>query len=168
MLTRLMWLSIAAALATIALKTLAWRLTGSVGLLSDAAESSVNLLAAVAGLVLLRWASSPPDRHHPYGHEKAEYFSAGLEGGLILVAAAVIAVSAAQRLLHPQPLHTVGPGLAASALAALLNLAVGLVMVREGRRLRSIVVEADGRHLLTDVWTSVGVIAGVGAVALTG
>jgi cation diffusion facilitator family transporter len=167
-LTRLMWLSIVAAVTTIGLKTVAWQITGSVGLLSDALESLVNLGAAVTGLVLLRWAASPPDRRHMFGHDKAEYFSAGIEGTLILVAAVAIGWTAVRRLLDPAEIDSVGAGAAVSGGASLVNLGVGLLLVREGGRQRSITVEADGRHLLTDVWTSAGVIAGVIAVAATG
>ena len=167
-LTRLVWLSIAAAIATIALKTLAWRLTGSAGFLSDAAESVVNLVAALVALVTIRWATRPPDDDHMYGHEKAEYFSAGVEGALILVAAASIAWFAVGRLLHPVALTDVGVGIAVSAVASLINLAVGLTLIRAGRTHRSITLEADGKHLMTDVWTSVGVILGVAAVWATG
>jgi len=167
-LTRLVWLSIAAAIATIALKTLAWRLTGSAGFLSDAAESVVNLVAALVALVTIRWATRPPDEDHMYGHEKAEYFSAGVEGALILVAAASIAWFAVGRLLHPVALTDVGVGIAVSAVASLINLAVGLTLIRAGRTHRSITLEADGKHLMTDVWTSVGVILGVAAVWATG
>jgi cation diffusion facilitator family transporter len=167
-LQRLLWLSIAAALATIALKTTAWLLTGSVGLLSDAAESIVNLVSALIALGALRWASKPADEQHAYGHAKAEYLSAGIEGALIVIAAATIAVAAIDRLLHPQPLSDVGIGLAVSVAASAINLAVGLLLVRNGRRYRSITLEADGKHLLTDVWTSAGVVAGVAAVALSG
>ena len=165
---RLLWLSIAAACATIALKTSAWLLTGSVGLLSDAAESVVNLVAAVVALALLYIAFKPEDEEHTYGHAKAEYFSAGIEGALILIAAITIAIAAISRLLHPQPLTDVGIGLAVSAVASVINLAVGLLLLRAGRKHRSIILEADGKHLLTDVWTSVGVIVGVGLVAITG
>jgi cation diffusion facilitator family transporter len=165
---RLLWLSIAAAVATITLKTIAWLLTGSVGLLSDAAESVVNLVAAVVALAVLRWAAMPADEQHAYGHAKAEYFSAGIEGALILLAAATIAVTSVDRLLHPQALDEVGAGLAVSVVASLINLGVGLALVRAGRRHRSITVEADGKHLLTDVWTSVGVVVGVAAVAISG
>jgi cation diffusion facilitator family transporter len=167
-LARLLWLSIAAAVVTIGLKSAAWMLTDSVGLLSDAAESLVNLVAATVALATLHWASQPPDPQHRYGHEKAEYFSAGLEGGMILLAALSIAWFAAERLLHPAPIAHVVPGLLASGVASVVNLGVGIELVREGRRQGSIVVEADGRHLLTDVWTSVGVIVGVTAVAVTG
>jgi cation diffusion facilitator family transporter len=167
-LSRLLWLSVAAALATITLKTIAWRLTNSVGLLSDAAESVVNLVAAVVALGALRWAAKPADEEHAYGHTKAEFFSAGIEGAMIMLAAVTIAVSAISRLQHPQPLSDVGIGLAVSVAASLINLAVGLLLVRAGREHRSITLEADGRHLLTDVWTSVGVVAGVAAVAISG
>jgi cation diffusion facilitator family transporter len=165
---RLLWLAIAAALATIALKTVAWLVTGSVGLLSDAAESLVNLVAAVVALAALHWAAKPADDHHAYGHAKAEYLSAGFEGALILLAAGTIVVAAVDRLLDPQALGDVGIGLAVTGVASLINLAVGLVLVRAGRTHRSITLEADGRHLLTDVWTSAGVIAGVALVAVTG
>src|SRR3954454_6347589 len=165
---RLLWLSIAAAVATISLKTVAWLLTGSVGLLSDAAESVVNLVAAIVALLALRWATKPADEDHAYGHAKAEYFSAGVEGALIFVAAISIAVAAVSRLIDPQAIDDVGVGLAVSAVASAINLAVGLVLLRAGRRHRSITLEADGRHLMTDVWTSAGVIIGVAAVAVTG
>lgn len=167
-LTRLMWLSVAAAVVTIGLKTGAWLLTDSVGLLSDAAESLVNLVAALVALAVLHWASQPPDPQHRYGHEKAEYFSAGLEGGMILLAALSIAWFALERLLHPAPLEHVGVGLAVSAAASTVNLVVAVTLLRAGRRHRSIVLEANGSHLLTDVWTSVGVLVGVGLVAATG
>jgi cation diffusion facilitator family transporter len=167
-LTRFAWLAIAAALATIALKGLAWWLTGSVGLLSDALESFVNLAAALFTLLVLTIAARPPDEAHAFGYSKAEYFASGFEGTLILVAAALIALAAGQRLLDPQPLDRVGLGLAASAVAAALNLAVARVLLAASRRHRSIALEADARHLLTDVWTSAGVIAGVAAVAASG
>ncbi len=167
-LLRLLGLSIAAAVATIALKTTAWLMTGSVGLLSDAAESVVNLVAAVAALALLYTAARPADEEHAYGHAKAEYFSAGLEGALIFIAAITIAVTATDRLLHPEALSDVGIGLAVAAGASVINLVVGLMLVRSGREAKSITLEADGRHLLTDVWTSVGVVIGVAAVAVTG
>jgi cation diffusion facilitator family transporter len=165
---RLLWLSLAAAVATITLKLGAWALTGSVGLLSDAAESVVNLVAAVVAMAALRWAVKPADEDHAYGHAKAEYFSAGVEGALILIAAAGIAVTSIIRLIHPQPLESVGLGLLVTAVATAINLAVGLTLLRAGRRARSIVLEADGKHLITDVWTSIGVIVGVAGVALTG
>lgn len=165
---RFAYLAVAAALATIMLKTLAWRLTGSAGLLSDALESLVNLAAALLAVVVLRWAAKPPDDEHTYGHAKAEYVSAGAEGVLIIIAAASIAWVAVARLIDPSPLEAVGAGLAVSAAASLINLGTGLALLRAGRRHRSLTLEADGRHVLTDVWTSAGVIIGVAAVAITG
>lgn len=167
-LQRLLWLSIAAAIATIGLKTAAWVITDSVGLLSDAAESVVNLVAAIVAMAALRWAAKPADEEHAYGHAKAEYFSAGVEGALIFVAAMSIGVTAIGRLLNPQPIEDVGIGLAVSAGASLINVVVGGLLLRTGRRERSIVLEADGKHLITDVWTSIGVVAGVAGVAATG
>jgi cation diffusion facilitator family transporter len=167
-LKRYAWLSIAAALATIAFKTLAWFLTGSVGLLSDALESFVNLAGGVVALAMLSVAARPADEDHAYGHSKAEYFSSGVEGTLIVVAAVSIAAAAIDRLLHPQPLHQLGLGLAVSVVAALINLAVALIIRRAGRRHTSITLEANAQHLLTDVWTSLGVLLGVGAVAVSG
>lgn len=167
-LRRYAWLSIAAAVATIALKSMAFAITGSVGLLSDAMESIVNLVAAVVALVALAIAARPADQEHLYGHSKAEYISAAVEGAMILVAAGAILVSAAGRLLQPQLLEHVGPGLAVSVLAAALNGAVARVLLRAGRQHRSITLAADGQHLMTDVWTSAGVVMGVGAVAVTG
>ena len=160
-LERFAWLSIVAALATITLKMLAWWLTGSVGLLSDALESVVNLAAAVLALSMLRLAASPPDDEHPYGFSKAEYLSAGIEGALIVLAAAGILIAALPRLVHPQPLETPVLGLALTAVATAINLGVALVLIRAGRAHDSITLEADGRHLMTDVWTSVGVFLGV-------
>src|SRR5262249_34854226 len=167
-LTRYAWLSITAAVVTIGLKASAYVLTGSVGLLSDALESVVNLVAACVALVVLAIAARPPDEEHAYGHEKAEYFSGGLEGALILVAAISIVVTAAPRLFTPQPLEEIGLGLLLSLGAALVNLAVALVLLRAGRRYESLTLEADAYHLLTDVWTSAGVLAGIALVALTG
>jgi cation diffusion facilitator family transporter len=167
-LARFAWLSIAAALVTIALKTAAWRLTGSVGLLSDALESLVNLAAAVVTLLMVTLAVRPPDDEHAYGHSKAEYFASAVEGVLILLAAAGIVWAAVPRLLAPRPLEHVGLGLLVSTAASLVNLAVSRVLLAAARRHHSIALEADGRHLMTDVWTSAGVLAGVGAVALTG
>ena len=167
-LRRFAWLSIAAAIATITLKAGAWLLTGSVGLLSDAAESIVNLVAAVVALVALTVAGRPADDDHHFGHAKAEYFSAAVEGLMIFVAAAVILVTAVERFLHPQPIDNVGVGLAVSVVASVINGLVAMVLVRAGRRHDSITLRADGQHLLTDVWTSVGVVAGVLLVALTG
>jgi cation diffusion facilitator family transporter len=167
-LTRFAWLSIGAALATIALKAAAWFLTGSVGLLSDAMESVVNLVGAAMALAMLTVAARPADETHAYGHTKAEYFSSGMEGALILLAAASIGFAAVQRLIEPRPLEKIGIGLSVSLAASVVNLAVALVLRRAGRGHDSITLEADAHHLLTDVWTSVAVIAGVGLVALTG
>lgn len=167
-LERFAWLSVGAALATIALKTAAWWLTGSVGLLSDALESLVNLAAAFLALWMLRVAAAPPDDEHPYGFSKAEYFSAGIEGGLIVLAAAGILFAALPRLLSPTPLEMPGLGLGLTAIATLLNFAVARSLIRAGGRFHSITLEADGRHLMTDVWTSVGVFAGVALVFVTG
>ncbi len=162
------YLSIATAVLTIALKSGAFLVTGSVGLLSDAAESGVNLVAAVIALVALRVAARPADDNHHFGHGKAEYFSAGAEGVMIFVAAAVILFAAARRFLDPAPIDSVGLGLAISTVASVLNGVVGVMLVRAGRAHRSVTLSADGKHLLTDVWTSVGVIVGVLLVALTG
>lgn len=162
------WLSVAAALATIALKVGAYFMTGSVGLLSDAAESLVNLVAALVAVVVLRQVRRPDDSRFSFGRTKAEYFSSGLEGGMILVAALVIVIEAATRLMRPVEVTNIGPGLAVSAVAAVLNATVGLTLVRAGRRFRSPTLKADGTHLLTDVATSIGVIVGVGLVAGTG
>lgn len=167
-LERFAWLSVGAAFATIGLKTLAWWLTGSVGLLSDALESIVNLAAALLAVTMLRVAASPPDENHPYGFSKAEYFAAGIEGALIVLAAAGILASAIPRLLEPEPLESPGLGLTLSVAASAINLAVGVLLIRVGRRHHSIALEADGHHLITDVWTSAGVIIGVGLVFLTG
>ena len=167
-LARFAWLSIATAIVTIALKLAAWRLTGSVGLLSDALESFVNLAAAVMALVMITVAARPPDDRHAFGYDKAEYFASGAEGALIVLAAAAIAWTAVGRLLEPRPLERVGPGLAISVLASAVNFAVSRVLVSVGRRRHSIALEADGHHLMTDVWTSAGVLVGIGLVALTG
>jgi cation diffusion facilitator family transporter len=161
-------LSIAASVATLALKTAAYLLTGSVGLLSDAAESLVNLVASTTALFCMWYAARPVDPSHTYGHEKIEYFSSGLEGMLILVAAGGIAWYAVRRLLFPEPLHELGLGTLVAFAASLINLAVAQVLLRVGRASESIVLEADGRHLMTDVWTSVVVLAGLGLVYLTG
>jgi len=166
-LTRFAWLSIAAALLTIALKTAAYLITGSVGLLSDAVESVVNLVGGIMALAMLTVAARPADEDHAYGHGKAEYFSSGVEGGLILVAAVSIAIAAVLRLIAPRPLQEIGVGLAVSVVASLINLGVGLLLLRAGRKHNSITLEANAKHLLTDVWTSVGVLVGVGIVALT-
>ena len=160
--------SLIAAIVVISLKILAWKLTDSVGFLSDAMESIVNVAAAAFALIIVRIAESPPDGDHPFGHSKAEYFSSGAEGLLIGLAAALILIEAAQRLTQPQPISSVSLGVAISALATAINLGVALWMLRGARRLRSIVIEADARHLMTDVLTSVGVIVGVLLVPVTG
>ena len=167
-LERYAWLSVAAALATMALKTLAWHFTGSVGLLSDALESSINLAAALLALSMLRLAAAPPDAAHPYGRFKAEYFASGIEGALIVVAAASIVYSAVPRLLAPQPIEAPLLGILLSAAASAINLGGGLLLISVGRKRHSIALEADGHHLMSDVWTSAGVIAGVVLVAATG
>jgi cation diffusion facilitator family transporter len=166
-LTRFAWLSIAAALVTIGLKTAAYLMTGSVGLLSDAVESIVNLIGGMMALAMLTVAARPADDDHAYGHSKAEYFSSGVEGGLILVAAISIAVAAIHRLIHPKPLDAIGLGLIVSTLGSVINLAVAILLLRVGRKHNSITLEANARHLIADVWTAVGVVTGVGLVALT-
>jgi cation diffusion facilitator family transporter len=167
-LSRYAWLSIAAALITIALKAAAWYFTGSVGLLSDAMESVVNLISAVMALAMLTVAARPADETHAYGHHKAEYFSSGMEGAMILIAAASIGFAATRRLIAPQPLERVGLGVAVSVVAALVNLFVALVLRRAGKRHESVTLEADSHHLLTDVVTTVGVVIGIGLVVTTG
>jgi cation diffusion facilitator family transporter len=167
-LTRYAWLSIAAAIITIALKGLAYVLTGSVGLLSDAVESLVNLVAAIIALSMLIVAARPADEEHPYGHSKAEYFASGAEGVLIFAAAVSIAVAAVHRILVPRALEQAGIGLTVSAFASLINFVVARILLNVGKRHNSITLEADAHHLMTDVWTSVAVILAVGAVALTG
>lgn len=162
------WLSIAAALATISLKTLAWSITGSVGLLSDALESFVNLAGAGFALWMILITRDPPDGNHPYGHGKAEYFSSGFEGFLILGAAVAIIWTAGERLMAPRPIESPGWGLAWSAAATTINFVVARVLGKAGERLNSIALRADSRHLMTDVWTSLGVILGVALVAWTG
>ena len=161
-------LSIVAAVITIGLKLWAYLLTGSVGLFSDAAESVVNLVAAVAALWALIYAARPPDEEHAFGHNKAEYFSSGLESALILIAAILIGLAAWDRLIDPQPLQNVGLGLGITVLASAINGGAALVILRAGQRLRSITLQADAHHLLTDVWTSLGVVAGIVTVQLTG
>jgi len=161
-------LSIVAALVTIALKVLAWWLTDSVGLLSDAIEGTINIVGATVALAMISVAARPPDEDHVFGYTKAEYFSSGLEGTLILIAAIAISYVAVDRLITPRPLEYVGPGLVVSAGAALINYVVARRLFQAGHHYRSIALEADARHLMTDVWTSVGVIAGVAAVWLTG
>ena len=165
---RLMAVSVVVALTTIALKTLAWQLTGSVGLLSDALESFVNLAAAVFGLWMVTVAARPADEDHPFGHSKAEYFSSGFEGILILGAAAAIVWAALPRFWHPQPLEQLGWGMALSIASSVLNGLLAWIMLRASQRHRSIALEADAKHLLTDVWTSAGVVVGLVLAGVTG
>jgi cation diffusion facilitator family transporter len=167
-LTRYAWLSIAAAIATILLKGSAWWMTGSVGLLSDAIESFVNLAAAMMALWILTVAATPADDRHAFGHSKAEYFSSAFEGLLIVFAAITIIWAAVDRLWNPQPLESVGIGLAVSVVASIVNLLVARILLKVGREEHSIVLEADAHHLMTDVWTSGGVLVGVGLVWMTG
>lgn len=167
-LTRFAWLSIAAAIGTIGLKAGAYWLTGSVGLLSDVFESLVNLAAAIVALAALSVAARPPDDDHAYGHDKAEYFASGVEGTLILVAAVSICWSAVDRLRNPVVLEQVGLGVALTVVATLINALVARVLLRAGRLHSSIALEADARHLMTDIWTSAGVVVGVLLVAATG
>jgi cation diffusion facilitator family transporter len=166
--TRMLWASVVVALITIALKTGAWWLTDSVGLLSDAMESLVNLASAVFGLMMVTVAARPADDDHPYGHHKAEYFSSGFEGILIIVAALGIIWVAAHRLLDPQPIAQVGWGLALSVGSSVLNGLLAWLMFRAARQHRSLALEADARHLVTDVWTSAGVILGIALVTVSG
>lgn len=161
-------LSVAVAVATIALKAGAWWVTGSVSLLSDALESVVNLAGAVFALLMVTLAAQPPDEDHPYGHHKAEYFSSGFEGVMIVFAALAICAAAAQRLFEPQPIQAVGLGLALSLVSSALNGALAFAMLRKAREHRSMALEADARHLYTDVWTSLGVVGGLVAVQLSG
>ncbi len=167
-LTRFAWLSIGAAVITICLKGSAYLLTGSVGLLSDALESTVNLASAIVALLALRLASRPANDEFTFGFSKVEYFSSGFEGGMILLASVGIIVSAVPRLIHPQPLEQVGLGLAISVFASLINLGVARVLMAAGRSHNSITLEADSRHLMTDVWTTVGVLIGIALVWVTG
>jgi cation diffusion facilitator family transporter len=166
-LSRFAWLSIAAAVLSIGLKACAYWVTGSVGLLSDALESLVNLVAGAVALLVLTITARPANDDYPYGYDKAEYFSSGVEGGMILLAATGIAITAIDRLLHPQALEQLGLGLGVSTAASLINFGVARILYAAGRRHHSITLEADAQHLMTDVWTSVGVLTGVGAVRLT-
>jgi cation diffusion facilitator family transporter len=161
-------LSVAVAVATIALKTGAWWLTDSVGLLSDALESLVNLAGAIFALMMVTVAAQPPDDDHPYGHHKAEYFSSGFEGVLILVAALAIMAAAVHRIFNPQPLESLGIGLVLSVVSSAMNGALAWAMLKKAREHRSMALEADARHLYTDVWTSGGVVVGLLAVQATG
>jgi len=167
-LEKFLWLSIATAIATVAIKGVAAWITNSVGLWSDAMESTVNLVAAIVALWAIRLSAKPADDNHDFGHGKAEYMSAAVEGTLIFIAAAAIIYSAILRLLNPVAPEQLGLGLVLSTVASALNLGTGLLLVRAGRKHRSITLEADGKHLLTDVWTSVGVLVGVGLVLVTG
>lgn len=162
------WLSVSAALLTILLKAGAYFLTDSVGLLSDAIESTANLVAAVVALIVLTVAAQPPDEEHAYGHTKAEYFASGVEGTLIFVASLTIGIAAVNRLMDPQPIEQIGVGIIISIIAALLNLVVARILYRAGSQYRSITLVADAKHLMTDVWTTAGVLVGVGAVGITG
>lgn len=168
LLIRFMYLSVAAAVVTIGLKMTAASVTGSVGFLSDALESVVNLVAAIIAIIALSVAARPADDNHNFGHGKAEYFSALVEGAMILLAAVLIIWTSAERLLAPQPLEEVGVGLLLTTAAAVLNLIVGVVLIRMGKKHRSVTLQADGQHLMTDVWTSIGVLVGIAAVWLTG
>ena len=167
-LKRFAWLSIAAALTTIVLKSAAYLLTGSVGLLSDAAESIVNLIGAIVALIMLTIAARPADASHAYGHSKAEYFSSGIEGVLIVLAAISIAGMALERLINPRPLEQIGVGMVVATAASAVNFFVARVLLKAGKQYNSITLEADAKHLMTDVWTSVGVLGAVAAVGLTG
>jgi cation diffusion facilitator family transporter len=167
-LTRYAWLSIAAALITIVMKAAAYFLTGSIGLLSDALESTVNLASAIVALIALRIITRPANDDFTFGFSKVEYFASGFEGGMILLAAISIILSALPRLLNPVPLEQVGLGLIISLAASLINLGVSLVLISAGKRHNSITLEADGRHLMTDVWTTAGVLVGISLVWLTG
>ena len=167
-LTRYAWLSIAAAIITISMKASAYFLTGSVGLLSDALESTVNLAAAIVALIVLRQILRPANDEFAFGYSKAEYFASGFEGGMILLAAVGIVFTAIPRLIHPVPLEKLGLGLTISVAASLINLGVALVLKRAGKRYNSITLEADSRHLMTDVWTTAGVLVGIVLVMVTG
>ena len=167
-LIRLITISIAAAIATIALKVIAWQMTGSVGLLSDAAESVVNLAAALIALSVILWSTRPPDEEHAYGHEKADYLSAGFEGALILAASVTIAWAAIDRLINPSGLTDVGIGLTISLLASVINLGAARMLIRAGKEEGSLTLVADGHHLMADFWTSLGVVAGVALAWLSG
>ncbi|MBJ7288121.1 cation diffusion facilitator family transporter [Williamsia sp.] len=167
-LSRYALISIVASVVVISLKIVAWRVSGSVGLLSDAAESMVNVVAAVGAFIALRVAARPADDDHNFGHTKAEYFSAVFEGVMIVIAAGIIIVAATERLFNPSELDSVGLGLVISLVATAINGGVGVLLLRIGRRHRSLSLEADGKHLLTDVWTTAGVVVGVLLVALTG
>ncbi len=165
---KFIWISVAASILTLLLKGIAYYLTGSVGLLSDALESVINLAAAIMALILLTIAQNPPDKEHPFGHSKAEYFSSVIEGSLILFAAIAIGVTSIERIINPHPLEDIGSGLLVSATASLINLFTALFLLKAGKRYNSITLEADAHHLLTDVWTTGGVLAGLCIVKITG
>jgi cation diffusion facilitator family transporter len=167
-LAKFAWMSIIVSIVVFAMKIAAWSATGSVGLLSDALESTVNIFAAVIALLALRTAMKPADAMHHFGRGKAEYFSASIEGFMILLAALIIVFTAVERIISPRPLEQIGWGLTISTLAAVINGGTALILLRAGKLHRSPVLVADGKHLLTDVWTSVGVIVGVGLVVVTG
>ena len=167
-LERFAYLSISAAILTMLLKTSAFFLTQSIGLLSDALESGINLVAALSALIAIRIGTRPPDKTHAYGHQKAEFLSSGFEGGLILMAAVSISIAAVQRLLNPQPIERIGLGLLISLLASVINLVVAVILIRVGKERRSIALEADGHHLMSDVWTSGGILIGMTVVAISG
>lgn len=167
-LTAYAWLSVAAALTTIGLKTAAYKLTGSVGLLSDALESLVNLGSAFMAMLALRIAAQPADDGHPYGHDKAEYFSSGFEGAAILVTALLIATAAVPRVLAPQHLEQLGLGLALTVVASAINLAVSVILMRAGHKHDSVALQGEAHHLMTDVWTSAGIVLALALVKLTG
>jgi cation diffusion facilitator family transporter len=167
-LKKFLYISIAAAILTISLKLIAYLLTNSVGILSDALESGVNLVAAVVALIMIRIAEKPPDREHEFGHNKAEYFSSAVEGGLIVLAAFSIIWSAVPRIISPQPLENVGMGLLVAVGASLINLAASNILIKNGKKYNSITLEADGKHLMTDVLTSAGVLLGIGLIKVTG
>jgi cation diffusion facilitator family transporter len=167
-LTKFAWMSIVVSIVVFGMKIAAWWATGSVGLLSDALESTVNIFAAVIALFALRTAMKPADAMHHFGRGKAEYFSASIEGFMILLAALIIVYTAIERIISPRPLEQIGWGLTISTIAALINGGTALILLRAGKLHRSPVLVADGKHLLTDVWTSVGVIVGVGLVVVTG
>jgi cation diffusion facilitator family transporter len=167
-LTRYAWLSVAAGVLTFIIKLAAATVSGSVGLLSDALEAIVNLVAATIALIVLKIVQRPPDDDHPFGHDKAEYFSSGIESTLIVIASLSILYTAVRRLLNPQALEEVGLGLALAAVAAIINLVVGQILIRTGKQNDSITLESNGRHLMTDVWTSVGVLVGVALAVFTG
>ena len=167
-LRKYVYISIIAAITTISIKFAAYLITNSVGLLSDALESCVNLVAAVVALIMLTLAEKPPDKKHEFGHNKAEYFSSAIEGGLIVLAAFSIIWSAVPRIIHPQPLENLGAGILVAVGASLINLAVSIILVKNGKKNNSITLEADGKHLMTDVITSGGVLLGIALVKLTG